>query len=174
MRAVEEKTFQHARRRRAVLSLLAGRLGSGRAAPSCCSIAATSIPAAWRILPTSSICRTSPSSPGMRAATAARPASAASARASAPRCATCRRSSTISPPPTASRSTDMAVIAQSVGAVLVATWAHDYAPQIRCMVLASPAFKVKLYVPFARAGPAAAAARGAAISSSTPTSSRNS
>src|SRR5690349_8324197 len=30
---------------------------------------------------------------------------------------------------------DMAVIAQSVGAVLVATWAHDYAPKIRCMVL---------------------------------------
>ena len=46
----------------------------------------------------------------------------------------------------------MAVIAQSVGAVLVATWAHDYAPKIRCMVLASPAFKVKLYVPFARPG----------------------
>jgi alpha-beta hydrolase superfamily lysophospholipase len=45
---------------------------------------------------------------------------------------------------------DIAVIAQSVGAVLVATWAHDYAPRIRCMVLASPAFKVKLYVPFAR------------------------
>jgi alpha-beta hydrolase superfamily lysophospholipase len=34
----------------------------------------------------------------------------------------------------------------------VATWAHDYAPGIRCMVLASPAFKVKLYVPFARPG----------------------
>ena len=45
---------------------------------------------------------------------------------------------------------DMAVIAQSVGAVLVSTWVHDYAPKIRCMVLASPAFKVKLYVPFAR------------------------
>ena len=44
----------------------------------------------------------------------------------------------------------MAVIAQSVGAVLIATWVHDYAPPIRCMVLASPAFKVKLYVPFAR------------------------
>ena len=49
---------------------------------------------------------------------------------------------------------DIAVIAQSVGAVLVATWVHDYAPRIRGMVLASPAFKVKLYVPFARAGPA--------------------
>ena len=47
---------------------------------------------------------------------------------------------------------DTAVVAQSVGAVLIAAWAHDYAPPIRCMVLASPAFKVKLYVPFARAG----------------------
>jgi alpha-beta hydrolase superfamily lysophospholipase len=47
---------------------------------------------------------------------------------------------------------NVGVIAQSVGAVLVATWAHDYAPRIRCMVLASPAFKVKLYVPFARPG----------------------
>jgi len=47
---------------------------------------------------------------------------------------------------------DMAVVAQSVGAVLVATWAHDYAPRVRALVLASPAFKVKLYVPFARQG----------------------
>lgn len=47
---------------------------------------------------------------------------------------------------------DMAVLAQSVGAVLIATWAHDYAPRVRCLVLASPAFKVKLYVPFARSG----------------------
>ncbi|UPJ51474.1 bifunctional alpha/beta hydrolase/class I SAM-dependent methyltransferase [Bradyrhizobium sp. 200] len=47
---------------------------------------------------------------------------------------------------------DMAVIAQSVGAVLIAAWVHDHAPKIRCMVLASPAFKVKLYVPFARLG----------------------
>ena len=47
---------------------------------------------------------------------------------------------------------DLAVLAQSVGAVLVATWAHDYAPRIRCQVLASPAFKVKLYVPLARPG----------------------
>jgi alpha-beta hydrolase superfamily lysophospholipase/SAM-dependent methyltransferase len=44
------------------------------------------------------------------------------------------------------------VVAQSVGAVLVATWVHDYAPRIRGMTLASPAFKVKLYVPFARPG----------------------
>ena len=47
---------------------------------------------------------------------------------------------------------DVAVLAQSVGAVLAAAWAHDYAPPIRALVLASPAFKVKLYVPFARAG----------------------
>ncbi|MCZ6914798.1 MAG: bifunctional alpha/beta hydrolase/class I SAM-dependent methyltransferase, partial [Rickettsia endosymbiont of Ixodes persulcatus] len=47
---------------------------------------------------------------------------------------------------------DIAVIAQSVGAVLAATWVHDYAPPIRAIVLASPAFSVKLYVPFAREG----------------------
>lgn len=46
----------------------------------------------------------------------------------------------------------ISVIAQSVGAVLVSTWVHDYAPPIRAMVLASPAFKVKLYIPFARTG----------------------
>ncbi|HRE21670.1 MAG TPA: bifunctional alpha/beta hydrolase/class I SAM-dependent methyltransferase [Rhabdaerophilum sp.] len=45
---------------------------------------------------------------------------------------------------------DIAVVAQSVGAVLISTWVHDYAPQIRAMVLASPAFSVKLYIPFAR------------------------
>lgn len=47
---------------------------------------------------------------------------------------------------------DLAILAQSVGAVTVATWAHDYAPKVRALILASPAFKVKLYVPFARAG----------------------
>lgn len=47
---------------------------------------------------------------------------------------------------------DMAVVAQSVGAVLAATWVHDYAPPLRALALASPAFKVKLYVPFARPG----------------------
>ena len=47
---------------------------------------------------------------------------------------------------------NMAVIAQSVGAVIVATWVHDYAPNIRALVLASPAFNVTLYVPFARQG----------------------
>ncbi|QGM45447.1 bifunctional alpha/beta hydrolase/class I SAM-dependent methyltransferase [Methylocystis heyeri] len=47
---------------------------------------------------------------------------------------------------------DMAVVAQSVGAVVAATWAHDYAPRIRALVLAAPAFSVKLYVPLARPG----------------------
>ncbi|MFD1557402.1 bifunctional alpha/beta hydrolase/class I SAM-dependent methyltransferase [Paraburkholderia silviterrae] len=47
---------------------------------------------------------------------------------------------------------DLAVVAQSVGAVLAAAWVHDYAPPVRCLVLASPAFHIKLYVPFARPG----------------------
>jgi alpha-beta hydrolase superfamily lysophospholipase/phosphatidylglycerophosphate synthase len=45
---------------------------------------------------------------------------------------------------------DLVVIGQSVGSVVAATWVHDYAPQIRCMVLAAPAFSIKLYVPLAR------------------------
>jgi alpha-beta hydrolase superfamily lysophospholipase len=44
---------------------------------------------------------------------------------------------------------NIAVIAHSVGAVLAATWIHDYAPPIRAMVLGGPAFRVKLYIPFA-------------------------
>ena len=47
---------------------------------------------------------------------------------------------------------NISVIGQSVGAVLVTAWAHDYAPPVRCLVLTAPAFQVKLYVPFARAG----------------------
>ncbi|WP_426954283.1 bifunctional alpha/beta hydrolase/class I SAM-dependent methyltransferase [Muricoccus radiodurans] len=47
---------------------------------------------------------------------------------------------------------DLAVVAQSVGAVLAATWVHDYAPPVRSLTLASPAFDVRLYVPFARPG----------------------
>jgi alpha-beta hydrolase superfamily lysophospholipase/SAM-dependent methyltransferase len=44
---------------------------------------------------------------------------------------------------------NMAVLAHSVGAVVAAAWVHDYAPPIRGLVLAVPAFRVKLYVPFA-------------------------
>jgi alpha-beta hydrolase superfamily lysophospholipase len=47
---------------------------------------------------------------------------------------------------------DIALIAQSFGAVLAAAWVHDYAPDIRALVVASPAFSVKLYVPFAKQG----------------------
>ena len=46
----------------------------------------------------------------------------------------------------------MVVLAQSVGAVSVATWVHDYAPRIRAMILAAPALEIKLYVPFALPG----------------------
>lgn len=47
---------------------------------------------------------------------------------------------------------NMAVVAQSVGAVMSATWVHDYAPKIRALCMASPAFDIKLYVPLARPG----------------------
>jgi alpha-beta hydrolase superfamily lysophospholipase/SAM-dependent methyltransferase len=45
---------------------------------------------------------------------------------------------------------DIVVLGHSVGAVTVAAWVHDYAPQVRAMVLVTPALRVKLYVPFAR------------------------
>jgi alpha-beta hydrolase superfamily lysophospholipase/SAM-dependent methyltransferase len=41
------------------------------------------------------------------------------------------------------------VLAHSVGAVSVAAWVHDYAPPIRAMILATPAIRVRLYVPLA-------------------------
>ena len=44
---------------------------------------------------------------------------------------------------------NMVLVAHSVGAVIVAAWVHDYAPPIRGLVLATPALRVKLYVPFA-------------------------
>src|SRR5947208_9203950 len=44
---------------------------------------------------------------------------------------------------------NMIVLAHSVGAVTVTAWVHDYAPPIRALILATPAFRVKLYVPFA-------------------------
>ena len=47
---------------------------------------------------------------------------------------------------------DLAVLGQSIGAVLAAAWVHDYAPPVRALSLAAPAFRVKLYVPFARQG----------------------
>jgi alpha-beta hydrolase superfamily lysophospholipase/SAM-dependent methyltransferase len=44
---------------------------------------------------------------------------------------------------------NMVVLAHSVGAVTATAWVHDYAPPIRGLILGAPAFRVKLYVPFA-------------------------
>ena len=44
---------------------------------------------------------------------------------------------------------NMIVMAHSVGAVIAAGWVHDFAPPIRGLILATPAFRVKLYVPLA-------------------------
>jgi alpha-beta hydrolase superfamily lysophospholipase len=41
------------------------------------------------------------------------------------------------------------VLAHSLGAVIATAWVHDYAPPIRGLILATPAFRVKLYVPLA-------------------------
>ena len=50
------------------------------------------------------------------------------------------------------RPENMVVLAQSVGAVTVAAWVHDYAPRIRAMILVAPALEIKLYVPLAIPG----------------------
>lgn len=50
------------------------------------------------------------------------------------------------------RQQDIAIIAQSVGAVIASAWVHDYTPNIRALVLGAPAFRVKLYVPLAVPG----------------------
>ncbi|TRX38009.1 alpha/beta fold hydrolase [Flavobacterium sp. ZT3R18] len=47
---------------------------------------------------------------------------------------------------------NIVVIAQSVGAVIAATWVHDYAPKIKALILASPAFSVDLIFPGAKQG----------------------
>jgi len=44
---------------------------------------------------------------------------------------------------------NVAAVGHSVGAVVLAAWVHDFAPPIRGMVLATPALRVKLYVPLA-------------------------
>jgi alpha-beta hydrolase superfamily lysophospholipase len=45
--------------------------------------------------------------------------------------------------------TNIIVLGHSVGAVSVAAWVHDYAPPIRAMILATSAFRVRLYIPLA-------------------------
>lgn len=44
---------------------------------------------------------------------------------------------------------DIFIVANSVAGVVASTWVHDYAPDIRGMALVAPAFKIKLYMPFA-------------------------
>ena len=44
---------------------------------------------------------------------------------------------------------NMIVLAHSLAAITVTAWIHDYAPPVRAMILATAAFHVKLYVPFA-------------------------
>lgn len=44
---------------------------------------------------------------------------------------------------------NLILLGHSVGAVLVAAWVHDYALPIRAMILATPAFRVRLYLPLA-------------------------
>ncbi len=45
---------------------------------------------------------------------------------------------------------NMVVVANSVGAVIAATWLHDYAPRVRGVIMAAAAFSIKLYVPLAK------------------------
>jgi alpha-beta hydrolase superfamily lysophospholipase/SAM-dependent methyltransferase len=42
------------------------------------------------------------------------------------------------------------IVANSVGAIIAATWLHDYAPRVRGAVMAAAAFDINLYIPFAK------------------------
>lgn len=42
------------------------------------------------------------------------------------------------------------IVANSVAGVVTATWIHDYAPKIAGVALVAPAFRIKLYFPFAK------------------------
>ncbi|WP_201602491.1 alpha/beta fold hydrolase [Psychrobacter piscatorii] len=44
---------------------------------------------------------------------------------------------------------DTLIVGSSIGAVLAAAWVHDYAPNIRGMILGTPALSIRLYLPFA-------------------------
>lgn len=45
---------------------------------------------------------------------------------------------------------NMLIVANSVGAVIAATWLNDYAPRVRGVVMAAAAFDINLYVPLAK------------------------
>ncbi len=47
------------------------------------------------------------------------------------------------------RAHELVLVANSVGAVIAATWLHDYAPAIRGLVMSAAAFEIKLYIPLA-------------------------
>jgi len=51
----------------------------------------------------------------------------------------------------AKKQEDVFIIANSVAGVSASTWVHDYAPKVRGVALIAPAFKIKLYFPFAKA-----------------------
>jgi alpha-beta hydrolase superfamily lysophospholipase/SAM-dependent methyltransferase len=44
---------------------------------------------------------------------------------------------------------NMVLLAHSLAAVTVSAWVHDYGPGIRALILATPAFAVRLYIPLA-------------------------
>jgi alpha-beta hydrolase superfamily lysophospholipase len=44
---------------------------------------------------------------------------------------------------------NMILLAHSLASISVTAWVHDYAPPVRAMILATAAFHVKLYLPFA-------------------------
>lgn len=50
---------------------------------------------------------------------------------------------------TDSRDEQIILIASSLGALIATAYVHDYAPNIRGMILGTPAFAIRLYVPFA-------------------------
>ena len=47
---------------------------------------------------------------------------------------------------------NMAIVSNSVGSVIASTWVHDYAPLVRALIVAAPAFRIRLYVPLAIPG----------------------
>ncbi len=51
---------------------------------------------------------------------------------------------------THARTEQLLIIASSLGAVIASSWVHDYAPNVRGMILGTPAFAIRLYVPFAK------------------------
>ena len=138
------------RRRRAVLPRLAPA-DARRPARSCSSTAATSIPAAGRRRSTRR--SATPATTAVFAWDQRGHGRSPGERGSAENLAVVVKDADASPATSAATHgmplEDMVVVAHSVGAVVAAAWVHDYAPPIRGLVLATPAFRVKLYVPFA-------------------------